>query len=301
MEDFGAEQDRARTGILDLAFTPDGQKVLSRTIDGWTIRFRGPVILEKTRPFKKLINMRPRVEFIPRSSGPAGKDDRTVFKHMVASPDGRHIAAADGNAVSLYDLQTGTFVRRSQWHEKSVTALAFSRDGRWLAADGDDRIVHIWEAATGRWSDVTLRTQGSTDVPSALARETRSWPPRDLDGKVYLWPVHEGLAERTVDLADGNPGGAGGRWEAMFSADSKTLNVKKLEGAERASSLSSWDAECVRPIQRVEGIIGASPDLGRAAVFDSGRIVIEIPSNPRAHARWGSMRPPSVPMASRAP
>jgi serine/threonine protein kinase len=275
MEDFGAEQDRARP-ILSLVLTPDGEKVLSRTIDGWTIRHRGMALLRDKRPARELASQpRPRIEPIPRKSGGVGKAAAPEIEHMAASPDGRHIAAAAANIISFYDLEAGEFIRKSQWHPRKVTALAFSRDGKWLAADGDDRTVHIWEAATGRWrtsleghkDDLTCIRFGKDDT--LLAGSSR-------DGNVYVWPVGDGVPERTLDLARGRAGATAERREGLFSADSDTLYLKE-EAESGQTSLSSWDAASGRQIRRYEGIIGTSPDLSRAACREADRITIRDP------------------------
>jgi WD40 repeat protein len=272
MEDFGAEQDRARP-ILSLVFTPDGQKVLSRTIDGWTIRYRGPALIEQKRPAKTLAALpRPRIEPLPRKSGDAHKTDDVAFEHLAASADGRHVAMAAGNVVSLYDLEAGAFVQRSQWHPKKVTALAFSSEGKWLAADGDDRTIQIWEAATGRWRTALQgHKDGLTCVrfgqgDSLLAASSPA-------GTVYVWAVGEGIAEKGVDLAVGAPAAKIERRECLFSPDSKVLYVKE-DGVDGLSSLSRWDAGALRPIGKSDGIIGNSSDLSRVAAFESGRIAI---------------------------
>jgi predicted Zn finger-like uncharacterized protein len=273
LEDFGSEQDRAKKPILSLAFSPDGQKVLSRTSDGWTIRYRGAVLLAdyKHRPFKKLIGIRSKVEFIPRKPGPGGKTDGITFEHMAASPDGRHVAASSGNVVSLYDLQAGVFVQRTQRHAKSVTALDFSHDGKWLAA-ADDRTLHIWEAATGRWR-TSLQSHRDELTCIRFSKDDTLLAASSRDGNVYVWPLGDGIAETTVDLAVGKSAATIERSDGLFSADSKTLYVK-TESAGGLSSLSSWDAEAVRPIGKSDGIIGTSPNLSRVAEFDSGRIAI---------------------------
>jgi WD40 repeat protein len=83
------------------------------------------------------------------------------------SPDGRLVAVGGGtNApfISLWDVETGRHLR-SFATEGFVLALAFSADGRALAAGHDDRKIRLWEVATGQ---VRLIVEHG-DRPTALA------------------------------------------------------------------------------------------------------------------------------------
>ena len=82
---------------------------------------------------------------------------------MEISPDGRAIAIGDwSGAVSTLDVNSGrTLLRfRSRGLRSEVRDLAFSGDGRLLAAADEGSEVRVWETATGR-----LRTSISTEEP----------------------------------------------------------------------------------------------------------------------------------------
>jgi WD40 repeat protein/serine/threonine protein kinase len=83
------------------------------------------------------------------------------------SPDGRWLACGDGEpyqsslgtgaaGLVLRDAATGRVVRRFEGIKGSVSDVAFSPDGRWLAAasgfyrPANEGHVTVWEAATGR-------------------------------------------------------------------------------------------------------------------------------------------------------
>ena len=146
-EDFAAEQDRTKP-ILGLAFSSDSQKLFSRTSDGWTILYRESAVLGKRRPLK--IGHAAKVESVPKRSGNPQNTDNVTFEQIAVSPDGHYVAGVTGNSVSLYDLEAKSLVKRSQRHPKSITTLAFSHDGKWLATDGDDRTLRIWEIPSGK-------------------------------------------------------------------------------------------------------------------------------------------------------
>lgn len=65
------------------------------------------------------------------------------------SPDGRTLAVADERGFGLWELSTGSWLRRVEKPAGENSPLSFSPDGRWLArADGWD--IQLFEVATGR-------------------------------------------------------------------------------------------------------------------------------------------------------
>ncbi len=76
--------------------------------------------------------------------------------HLFAlSPDGMHLAAAMGNDIAIYDLSAGKWIHRLQGHERRITCLTFSPDGRRIASGTASRAelgrgdeIRIWDFAT---------------------------------------------------------------------------------------------------------------------------------------------------------
>jgi hypothetical protein len=68
----------------------------------------------------------------------------------VSSPDRKVIAAAHGRFFSLLDAQTGKKLRQFAGHTDTVTALAFSPDGKRLASGSQDRSAGLWDVASGK-------------------------------------------------------------------------------------------------------------------------------------------------------
>ena len=77
-----------------------------------------------------------------------GKEYRDHNSALAISHDGR-LLASGGDNVRLHDASTGRLLRtalRKLW----VTSLAFSPDGRTLACGGTDRMIVLWELASGK-------------------------------------------------------------------------------------------------------------------------------------------------------
>jgi WD40 repeat protein len=66
------------------------------------------------------------------------------------SLDGKVQARADGKAVALFDVNTNRELRRIIAHNDTVTAVAFSPDGKGLSSGDKAGVVCRTEAATGK-------------------------------------------------------------------------------------------------------------------------------------------------------
>jgi WD40 repeat protein len=204
-EDFAAKQDRSKP-ILDLVFSADSQNVFSRTDDGWSVlRQRDQILGHPKRTIvgglgsdRRAIMVSPIVDNglgpVPKRSSNPRKTDSVTFEQIAVSPDGCHVAGVIGNSVALYDLEAKEFVQWSPRHPKSITALAFSHNGKWLATDGDDRTLQIWETMSGK-RKASLRGHSSGLTSLRVNKDDTRVAASGEDGNVYVWAVGDGLAE----------------------------------------------------------------------------------------------------------
>ena len=119
-------------------------------------------------------------------------DDSATAAHV--SADGRLIAAGykDGR-MALLDATTGAAQITSIVHDAPVTNLAFSADGRWLAAAAEDR-VQVFD--TRNRNDIArLRTRGS--VGSMVFSDDGRWLASAAWKATQVWRIRpdELLAE----------------------------------------------------------------------------------------------------------
>ncbi len=80
---------------------------------------------------------------------PRGSGLRQPARSVGLSADGRTLATPDGPSIALWDAETGKLRRNLDGHEKMVTGVLFSADGRRLISAGADGTLRVWDGATG--------------------------------------------------------------------------------------------------------------------------------------------------------
>jgi Tol biopolymer transport system component len=109
---------------------------------------------------------------------------------------------------------------------RQVDAVAFSRDGRTLAAGDGDGSTYLWDVATGH-PTATLADPGSSAVYAvAFSPDGRTLAAGDGNGSTYLWDV----ATRQLTATLPGPGSSGVAAVA-FSPDGRTLAAGDYDGS----------------------------------------------------------------------
>jgi WD40 repeat protein/predicted Ser/Thr protein kinase/predicted Zn-dependent protease len=113
------------------------------------------------------------------------------------SPDGRYLASALEDVVSIREADTGKEVRALKGHAAPVRGLAYSRDGKRLASCGDDETVRVWEADTGRMLD-TFKGHTRPVLGLAFSPDGRIVASASDDQTIRVWRVGTGHDAREV-------------------------------------------------------------------------------------------------------
>ena len=139
--------------VWSLAFTPDGQQLVSSHADG-------SIVVWDVEQRRRTANL----------DGHAGTAVASAF-----AADGRTLATAgsDGSVV-VWDVRTGTKRAVLLGHATTVNAVATSADGRTLASCDQDGSVRIWDADTLRLRS-ELPALDADQCSSAAGGRARCW------------------------------------------------------------------------------------------------------------------------------
>jgi WD40 repeat protein len=162
----------ARGWVHDVAISPDGSTLAAHGAQGvlrWSVDRWQP--LDKAElPGYESLNW-PVVGFaqdgtllvaggnrvtVPMWRGDSHHDLRVAGTHgpltrpVTFSPNGMVMAIGLDGALELWDAATGEIRHRLTGYRNDVAAVAFTRDGRYVAAGGMDRVIRIWDADTGQ-------------------------------------------------------------------------------------------------------------------------------------------------------
>ncbi len=168
-------------------------------------------------------------------------DDRgTWFDHtgkitsLAWSADSTLLAsgASDDNEIRIWNVSTGTVIRRLSGHTGWIRSLAFAPNGTLLASGSTDQTVRIWDAATGQLL-VTLRGHTGFIGGVAFSPDSTTLASASRDGSARLWDVASGKEISGFSFRTALDPATNLRYWATgitFSPDGKMLAVGSTEG-----------------------------------------------------------------------
>jgi len=210
-----AERDQRLDGKPDP--DPAGSEPQSGPLEPATAKHvtEQPTIRDSLEPSPK-----PYVEISPKP-----------YAYMPGDPLGE-MALVTRPAV-LPGVQTWTVETIS--HRGAVSALAYSPDGRFLAAGSRDGVIRLWDAATESLARVLLGHDAQVSVV-AWSPDGRYLASGSYDGIVRFWDVASGLSIQTL-----RTGGTVVRALA-WSSDGRSIGVAYVGGGRgnRAANAELW-------------------------------------------------------------
>ncbi len=234
----------APAGLVGLALSPDGATLISvnqdRKMLAWDVASR-----KELRRY----------------------DAAPVAGDVAFAPDGKHFAwSGEGSSAHLTDVLSGKEVRsfllppgergrnsapqRGNIGTGTRAPLAFSPDGKLLAATAGGASAHVWDARTGKHR-ARLNVEGAFAFEGtvrclAFAPGGRFLAAGCKDGSVRLWGLATGKELRRLE------GASGPIHSLAFSPDGKSILA-----AGQDHTVHLWGLAGERELHRGEGHVGA--------------------------------------------
>ncbi len=233
--------------VVQLEFSSDGKILAVACADGaiglWDLTTSKPLPgPRKSEPFEPFVRFAPSGSRLFFENPPnvlqmwdpvAGASSSLVDQGFLGgyefSPDGELLAVAWSNIVWLFDAKSNRRVGALRGHQSSVTALAFSLNGKLVATAGMDRTARLWDFKTER----ELATLGGHDdtVYGVAFSEDGGWIVTcSANGAAKVWDVPEVLGRNFL------LGNSTRNWWLRMSADERLLASADNEG-----TIHIWD------------------------------------------------------------
>jgi len=214
---------------------------------------------------------------------------QAAVSSVAVSPDGK-ILASGGENVRLWHAHTGKAIRRILSNGATV---AFSPDAGTLASVGRDKLIHLWEVATGK--EVSqLKGQGHQVRAVAFSPNGKMLASGDVQSTIRIWDLATSKEIHQMDMKSGTE-----HLALSFSPDGRTLacagawndssflpgGLIKIQGVEMTAKQGNlvllWDTTTGQEIRRFAGLkdkiksVAFSPDARTlAAGSRDGRIAL---------------------------
>ncbi|GJF00346.1 WD40 repeat domain-containing protein [Phanerochaete sordida] len=139
---------------------------------------------------------------------------------VALSTDGKLLAAATGNTITVWRLQDGLSVQRLErdGHTDTIKEIAFSPDGQHVVSGADDKLALVWDVKTG---DIVHRLEGH-EMPvwyAVFSPDGTQIATRSNDSELRMWCTSTGkLLHTNTELEH-----SGWSTEIRFSPDGSRL------------------------------------------------------------------------------
>ena len=169
-----------QTRVLSAAYSPNGEQLATIGDDGTVIIWDALTGIESLR-----------------LAGTTIPSDLVTEQRIAYSPDGKRLAACDGNQLKVYDPASGELLRTLSGHEQDVISVTFSTDGKYIATGSSDTTVRIWDARSGNLLH-TLEGHSAEVGGLAFSPEGTLLLSSSEDGTLIIWNVETGELLRSV-------------------------------------------------------------------------------------------------------
>ncbi len=189
------------------------------------------------------------------------------------SRDGKTLVSSHNDRLLVWDLASGTITRRIDCpaNESSGKSggVAISPDGRTVAAERDDYVVHLWDLTTGEPLFAEDAAHDTT-IAATISPDGRLAATGDDAGNVRVWDPARGTLVHRLEM-----GRRGRVWSLHFAPDGRALAASGeyfdsqkggFPGVARIWDIPGFSLRHDWPLDHRAVCVAFSPDGRRVAV-----------------------------------
>lgn len=207
-----------------------------------------------------------------------------IVTACVYSPNGDRLATASKDAtVKIWDLGNGRELKTYRGSKDAVRALAWSKDGKWIASTAGSEI-HIWDAESAK---LKTSLKGHEKAVSALAfhPDGNGLASGSDDTSVRLWDLGTGMETFNLN-SDGDKKTKAQIYSVTFSPNGKLLAVVNGNGL-----LQIWNPTNEKAKRLVSGFDAHPGSTAYQVVFGKDTSVIFTSGSDNKAKQWVGLGP----------
>ena len=132
-------------------------------------------------------------------------DNTTAISHLLITPDGKKFisSAINSNSLIIKDIQNGNIISQFEAHDKPVTSLAISLDGRYLLTGSADAMLCLWPTDSGhKKPKQVFRGHSKRIYQAVMDEQARIVVSISADSSLKIWHLKSGECLHSFTIAD---------------------------------------------------------------------------------------------------